>query len=73
MEQRKKQYEKPVMIDQGRVEVDGLIVREQGLRIDDDAVADDADLVGAEDAGGDDVEGELAKLVDDGVAGVVAG
>ena len=39
--------------------------------VDDDAVADDADLVGVEDAGGDEMELELAELVDDGMAGVV--
>src|SRR6185295_20285381 len=40
--------------------------------VDDAAVADYAELVAIEDAGGDEVELELAELVDDGVAGVVA-
>ena len=57
--------------DAARLQVLDLL--EQVGGVDDDAVADDADLVGVEDAGGHEVELELAELVDDGVAGVVAG
>ena len=42
------------------------------LQIDDDAVADDVDRGLAEDAGGEEIENELALLVDDRVTGVVA-
>ena len=45
---------------------------EQDLRVEDDAVADHADLVGMEDARGDQVELELLAAADDRVAGVVA-
>ncbi len=44
----------------------------QMLRVDDHAVAHNADDVGAQDAGGQQVQHELAALVLDGVAGVVA-
>ena len=44
----------------------------EDVRVDDDAVADDAGGLGPEDAGGDEVELELALLVEDGVACVVA-
>ena len=42
------------------------------LRVDDHAAAHDADNVRAQDAGGDQVQDELAALVLNGVAGVVA-
>ena len=41
-------------------------------RVEDDAVADHADLVRVEDPGGDQVELELLAVADDRVAGVVA-
>ena len=42
------------------------------LRVDDHAAAHNADDLGTQDAGGDQVEHELAALVLDGVTGVVA-
>ena len=48
----------------------GLVIKM--LQIDDDAVADDVDRGLAEDAGGEEIEDELALLVDDRVTGVVA-
>ena len=50
-----------------------LDLAEQHRRVNDDPVADDAELIGVKDAGGDDVEGELAEFVDYGVAGVISG
>src|SRR5437868_2977559 len=47
-----------------------LLEKDDG--IDDDAVADDAGAVRVEDAGGDELELELAVFGDDGVARVVA-
>jgi hypothetical protein len=44
----------------------------QDLRVDDDAVADDAALAGIEDPRRDQVQGELLALADDRVARVVA-
>ena len=41
--------------------------------VDDAAVANDADFIGVEDAGGNDVKRELAQFVDYGVAGVISG
>ena len=49
-----------------------LELAEQDVRVDDDAVADDAGLGLVEDAGGDEVELELLAVAHDGVAGVVA-
>ena len=49
-----------------------LDLAEEDVRVDDDAVADDAGLGLVEDAGGDEVELELLAVPDDGVAGVVA-
>ncbi len=57
--------------DAARLQV--LDLPQQHRRVDDDAVADDADLIGVEDARRDEVQPELAQLVDHGVAGVVAG
>ena len=48
------------------------ISREQLGAVDDDAVADEAELIGIEDAGGDQMELELAEFVDDGMAGVIS-
>ena len=45
---------------------------EQDARVDHDAVADHAGLVGIEDPRGDQVELELLAVADDRVAGVVA-
>ena len=45
---------------------------EQDGRIDDDAVADHADLAGVEDAGRDEMQDGLLALDDQGVAGIVA-
>ena len=47
-------------------------LREQRLRIDDDAVADDADDAVVQDAGRDQVQDELLAADVDRVAGVVA-
>ena len=49
-----------------------LDLTEQDVRVDDDAVADDARLGLVEDARGDQVELELLAVPHDGVAGVVA-
>ncbi len=49
-----------------------LDLTEQLRAIDDDAVADETELIGMEDSGGNEMELELAKFVDDRVAGVVA-
>ena len=49
-----------------------LDLSEQLGAVDDDAVADEAELIGVEDAGGDEMKLELSEFVDDGVAGVVA-
>ena len=45
---------------------------DQHLRVDDDAVADDAALAGVEDPGRDEVELPLVAVAHDRVAGVVA-
>ena len=45
---------------------------EQHAEVDDDAVADDRGAAGAEDAAGQQVQGVLLAVDDDGVAGVVA-
>src|SRR5207244_12783872 len=52
--------------------VDAVGHEEQLRRIEDDAVADETELIGMEDSGGNEMELELAKFVDDRVAGVVA-
>ena len=57
--------------DAARLEHGDLV--DQRLRIDDQSVADDGGFVGVEDACRDEMEGELAFFVDDGVSGVVAG
>ena len=51
-------------------ELGALIIKM--LKVDNDAVADDVDGRLAQDAGGQEVENELALLIDDGVTGVVA-
>ena len=53
--------------------LEALDFAEQDGRVDGDAVADHAGLFGVKDAGGNEVELELATLVDDGMAGVVPG
>ncbi len=53
--------------------LDVVDLLEEDLGVDDDAVTDDAGFIGVEDAGGDEVQLELAQLVDDGVPGVVGG
>src|SRR3990172_4735921 len=50
-----------------------LDLLEEAGGVDDDAVADDANLLGVEDAGGHEMERELADFVYDGVTGVGAG
>ncbi len=47
-------------------------LREQRVRIDDDAVADDADDAGVQDAGRNQVQDELPAAHVDRVAGVVS-
>ena len=64
--------EEPALdVDAALLEVLDLV--EQLFGIDHAAVADDADLVGVEDAGRHEVELEFAQLVDDRVTGVVPG
>ena len=62
-----------------QITVDGNAARlevvnffEQSQRVDDDAVADDVELAGIEDAGGDEMENVLLVADLDGVPGVVA-
>ena len=64
-------HEEVLRADLTRLELLDLI--EQGLRVDDDAVADQADLLRVEDPGRHQVQGELAHVVDDRMAGVISG
>ena len=57
-------------VDTGGAEIGDLLPKM--LAVDDDAVAQHIDDTLAEDARGDQMKGELAVFVDDGVAGVVA-
>ena len=64
-------------LEVGRADVDPLLAQVgdlavQMVGINDHAVAHDADDVGPQDAGGQQVEHKLAPLVLDGMAGVVA-
>ena len=64
-------------LEVGRADLDALLAQVgdlavQMVGIDDHAVAHDADDVGPQDARGQQVQNELAPLVLDGVAGVVA-
>src|SRR5438552_11439830 len=49
-----------------------LDLSEEFGTVDDDSVADKAELIGIENSGGNEMEFELAEFVDDRVAGVVA-
>jgi hypothetical protein len=49
-----------------------LDLTEKFVAIDDDAVADEAELIWVENTGWDEMKLELAEFVDDGMAGVVA-
>jgi len=46
---------------------------EENGGINDETVADYADLIGVENPSGNDMKLELAEFIDDGVAGVIAG
>ena len=62
----------PQVADVDAAALQPVDLAEQDARVEDDAVADHADLVRVEDPGGDQVELELLAVADDRVAGVVA-
>ncbi len=64
--------EEQVAVDLDAELAQGLDLLDQADRIDDDAVADDAGLAPAQDAGGDEVQHIFLPFEVDGVAGVVA-